>query len=134
MKVVLDTNVILNGIKGIKADAKILKEIDRGNILACFSTVNLAEVYFVLLKLLRNKADSIYDTIIDSKIDLILPDSTIAKSAAVNKNNYDFSLGDSFVLATALQINADCIITNDGDFKRVKEVKVVKPLEYLEKG
>jgi probable toxin-antitoxin system toxin component, PIN family len=133
MKVVLDTNVILNGIKGIKADAKILEEIDRGNILACFSTVNLAEVYFVLLKLLRNKADLIYNTITDSKIDLIEPDLKIAKSAAVNKDKYDFSLGDSFVLATALQTDANYIITNDKDFKKVKEVRVVKPSEYSEK-
>lgn len=133
MKAVLDTNVILNGVRGIKSDAKILEGIDRGNIHACFSTVNLAELYYILLKHLRNKADLIYDTITGSKIDLIEPDSEIARSAAVNKDKYDFSLGDSFVLATALQINADYIITNDRDFKKVEVIKVVKPSEYPEK-
>lgn len=49
----------------------------------------------------------------------------IAEQAAVIRSNYKLKLGDAIQLATALKANAQIFITNDKQFRQVKEVRVM---------
>ena len=52
-------------------------------------------------------------------------DSDIAEEAARLRASLNMKLYDAVVLASALAVNADAIVTHDRDFSRVKTIRVI---------
>lgn len=98
------------------------------------STITLMEVMVVPIRHNRTDIADAYKSILSNSngIDLINVDEFVAEEAARIRAKYNkIKPGDSIHLATAIAFNADYFFTNDRDFDKVTEIKIVK-LDDLE--
>lgn len=110
---------------------KIMKEIENDKSAGFMSVVNLAEFHRAMTRIFsEDKADKYVIWLKESKIIIIPPSLEIATLASVKKQKYaaakePFAWGDAFCLATAIEYDADYIITADPEFEKVKEVPII---------
>lgn len=115
MTVLIDSWSWIEYWKGSRYAEKAAEYIE-GTDTAVLSTVNLAEIYFSVLrdyneKKAREKADTVR-----KRCFLIPVDEQIAVDAARLKHSLKLPLADSIILATARTRNAK-IVSGDKDFK-----------------
>ncbi len=114
-----------NEIKGI------MKEIENDKSSGFISMVNIAEFHRAMTRIFsEDKADKYVVWLRESKIIIIPPTLEIATLASVKKQKYatakdPFAWGDAFCLATGIEYDADYIITDDPEFKKVKEIPII---------
>ena len=95
------------------------------------SVVNLAELHRAMTRISsEDKADMYVTWLKESKIDLISPSIELSVLASVKKQKYastssTFAWGDAFCLATAVECEADFIITADKKFEKVREIPII---------
>ena len=110
---------------------KIMKEIEADKSAGFMSVVNLAEFHRAITRIFsEDKADKYVIWLKESKIIIIPPSLEIATLASVKKQKYaaakePFAWGDAFCLATAIEYDADFMITADPEFKKVKEIPII---------
>lgn len=106
---------------------KIFSLVAGGKMSAFTSVISVAETLSV--SLLPNKPEArVYykERFLEMKnLKLVDVDLAVAEQAAVIRSNYKLKLGDAIQLATALKTNAQIFITNDKQFKHIKEIKVM---------
>ena len=83
---------------------------------AILSTINLAEVYFWVLKHYDDRTAEEKRATLTRRCFLIPPDEGIAVNAAKARRDLKLSLADSIILATAQSRTAK-VVTGDKDFK-----------------
>ena len=88
---------------------------------AIASSVNLAEIYFWILRQYGQKQAEAKKGILEQRCFIMNLDPSIAVEAAKIKHDRKMALADSIVLATAIKSNAK-VATGDPDFKGLKEV------------
>ena len=96
----------------------------QGRLRFATTTITIAEVMTGPLKLGDEEKARRTRTILESWRVVAL-DSNVAESAARLRASLNMKLYDAVVLASALAINADAIVTHDRDFSRVKGLKVI---------
>ena len=107
-------------------------EIEAGRSEGIISTVNLAEFHRALTRIASEEdADRYVVWIRESRISIIPPDIDTAIMSSVKKQSYarassPFAWVDAFCLSTALNNDADVLITADGEFDRVTEISIMK--------
>ena len=110
---------------------RIMKEIENDKSSSFISTVNIAEFHRAMTRIFsEDKADKYVVWLKESKIIIIPPTLEIAILASVKKQKYatakePFAWGDAFCLATGIEYDADYIITDDPEFKKVKEIPII---------
>jgi predicted nucleic acid-binding protein len=110
---------------------KIMKEIESGKSKGILSVINLAEFHRAITRIFSiGSADTYVTWLKESKIEIVSPTIETSVLASTKKQKYasrqnPFAWGDAFCLATALDNDAEYIITADPDFKIVKEVPVI---------
>lgn len=100
--------------------AEKASEYIEGSHPAIVSTINLAEVYFWVLRHYDEKTAEEKKETLAKRCFLIPPDEGIAVSAAKAKRTLKLSLADSIILATAQARDAK-VVTGDKDFKALPD-------------
>ena len=120
MTVLIDSWAWIEYWKGGKEAGRAAEYIE-GPEEAIISSVNLAEVYYWVLKEYGRVAADEKSNSVLRRCYTIVPDVAIAINAAKLKGEYKLGLADSFVLATARSANAT-LVTGDPDLRKFKDV------------
>ena len=67
----------------------------------------------------------IYLIVDGENINFVLIDEDIGNLAAQMRARYNLSLTDALQIATAIQSNCDAFLTNDLQFKKVRELSIL---------
>jgi len=120
MTVLIDSWAWIEYWKGGEAAARAAPYIE-GKERAVISSVNLAEVYYWVLKEYGAEMAEAKSRTMLRRSHTIAADVTIATSAAKLKAEHRLGLADSFVLATARSADAT-LVTGDPDLRRFRDV------------
>jgi Predicted nucleic acid-binding protein, contains PIN domain len=118
--------------QGWEAVQGILQRIENGEIDAAISVITLAEIYY---KYLHEKRPDLAQARVEalkyaSYLKKIGVDEKIAVKAGDFKGKYSIPIGDSLIAAAAFYSDA-IILTDDADFKKIREINVQSEQEFL---
>lgn len=136
LRVVIDTNVLISGLFGIKnsPSSQILSHVRTQKIVLVTSALILEEVREVInreriIKLTKMSPEERVETM----------DLLIARSDITQGKQFSMQVGrdarDDKFLACAVEAKADYIVTGDDDllvFKEYEDIKIVTPRGFLE--
>jgi predicted nucleic acid-binding protein len=132
MKVLLDTNIIIDFLTKREPFAKDVKEvialIETKEIEGYLSASTITTIYYLAQKVFnKEKADiTIKDLLTIFEI-TSLEKKDFLKAIEINGNDFE----DSVIIATALENNIDIIITRDKKDFLKSEVLALEPKEFL---
>jgi len=114
--------------------APLFAHIDAGEISAVTSTITLAEVTVLPLRLQRNDLRQQYvNFLLNSRnLDLVAIDIHVAQAAAELRAQYGVRLPDALQLAAARAAGCDCFVTNDRTLKQVTDLRVIVLADLLD--
>lgn len=136
MKVLIDTGVfvsVLNKEKGYESALGLLEKIRRKNIEGFISVMTIAEIISIYRRL-GEEETIVAKTNIESLIgeDRIVPvTKQLAELAGKVKADYRVSLGDAFIIATAVSISCEYLVTLDPEIRAVNLIGTKAPREVL---
>ena len=136
MKVLIDTGVfvsILNREKGSESSYDLLEKIRQKNIEGFISVMTIAEIISIYRRL-GEEETIVARASIESLIgeDGIIPiTKQLAEFAGNIKAEYRVSLGDAFIIATAVSIGCKYLVTLDSEIRAVNLIEVKSPKELL---
>ncbi len=119
MTVLIDSWAWIEYWRGSKYAGKASKYIE-GAETAVLSTINLAEIFFWVLRHYDEKKAEEKRETLKKRCYLIPPDEEIAVDAARFKRTLKLSLADSIILATAKTRDAK-VVTGDKHFKGLSD-------------
>jgi predicted nucleic acid-binding protein len=133
-KVLIDTGIfisVLNKEKGFDSSVDFLEKIRNTKIEGFISVMTIAEIISIYHRL-GEEETIVAKTNIENLIgeDKIVPvTKSIAELAGKVKADYRMSLGDAFIIATALSIDCTHIVSLDPEIRQVdnKLIKVREP-------
>jgi len=136
-KIVLDTKPIIKLFakeEGWEQVAAIMTSMEAGKIEAGISVVTLTEVYY---KYLRERRPDLASTRTEqlrysTYLEKIVIDDTIAVKAGEFKGRYNIPVADAYIAASAYSWGGT-IISDDADFKRIKEIEALTETEFCRK-
>jgi predicted nucleic acid-binding protein len=135
MNVLIDTGIfvsVLNKEKGFESSVDFLEKIRNNKIEGFISVMTIAEIISIYHRLGGEEETIVAKTNIENLIgeDKIVPvTKSIAELAGKVKADYRMSLGDAFIIATALSIGCACVVSPDPEIRQVdnKLIKVREP-------
>lgn len=135
MRIFLDTWVLVEQYKG-NPDALTLLKATKEKLEAHLSHITIAELINVISREYSEREALIQHAYL--KRSPLIKDGTTedaAKNAGLYKTKYRFSLADAIILATAIDVNAQLIVTGgekqyEKEWKAVTEIEVVKLADY----
>jgi len=136
MRVLVDTGVfinILNKEPNYENSVKFLEKIQRKEIEGFISVTTIAEIISIFYRISEEEtliAKTCIETFINE--DRIVPIiKRIAEFAGRIKASYSISLGDAFIVATAILAGCECLVSLDPEIKKVDLIDVKKPKELV---
>ena len=101
--------------------------IQNGLIMAVASPVTIAECLVVPYRLGQTELQQKYiDLILNNESIFMMPtDGNMALKASQFRAKYNLQLPDAFQVAVALEAGCEAILTNNGAFKRVTEIRAI---------
>jgi predicted nucleic acid-binding protein len=107
--------------------------INAGELMAITSTVTVAEVMVVPLRLGKVDITERYlDLLLNSRgLDVVAIDVSAAKMAAALRARYNVRLPDAIQLAVAIGSGCDTFVTNDRSLKAVTDLNVIVLADLL---
>lgn len=135
MKLVLDSGVIIafaaeEKDKSLDSIEKIFGLTKGKKLETVISSITVSEIYtHFCRKKEPKKAVEICSLLEEIGIAVIDVNKEIAKNSGEMKSRYAMSFVDTIILATC--IGHDCLITYDPEFSDVKEVRILKPEEFV---
>jgi len=132
-KIILDTKPIIKLFaqeEGWDKIQKILAKIENGELKAAISVITLTEIYYKYLQekrpdLAKARTDILRYAIYLKKLEV--KEETAVKAAEF-KGKYDIPIADALIAASAY-LEDSTIISDDPDFKKIKEVKTLTETE-----
>ncbi|MFQ6050709.1 MAG: type II toxin-antitoxin system VapC family toxin [Candidatus Hydrothermarchaeota archaeon] len=128
MKVTVDTNIFLNVINKepefMAYSSKILDAIDGGSLTAILSTIVLTELSagYNQQGLIQEK-NAFFSYIITSpQFEVFPPNVRIADRAGEIRAKQKIRLPYAIITATAIESGSECVISNDSEFLKVKNL------------
>ena len=125
----LDSHAIIAYLED-EPSAQKVEELLRNNATLYMCSINLGEVYYILLR--ENgqvQAENALKNIIESDIELIEADWPLVKKAAEIKSKGKISYADCFAIAAANKVGA-WVVTGDPEFKIAEKEKIAR-IEWL---
>jgi len=120
-KVILDTNILIEILKGDQKTIQIVKQFDRH----CISTITAMEIYFGAL----NKKELIKLKQFISLFDVIALNETISNLATNLVYSYAKShtldIPDALIASTSIFINTPLFTYNKKDFKYINDIELI---------
>jgi predicted nucleic acid-binding protein len=134
-KVVLDTKPLIKLFakeEGWETVQKILSKVEAEEIEASISVVTLTEICYKYLQekrpvLAKARTEELRYAIYLKKLEI---DEEIAVKAGEFKGKYNVSVADAFIAAAAY-FEGSIVISDDADFKRIAEIKVLTEKELI---
>jgi predicted nucleic acid-binding protein len=107
--------------------APLFEQIDAGILTAVTSTITIAEVSVMPLRLNRPDIQSQYlDLLLHSVNFETKPiDAALAQAGAALRARYTIRLPDALQLAAALEAGCEAFFTNDAALRRATEIRVI---------
>ena len=132
MKVLLDTNIIIDFLTKREPFAKDAKEIialiETKEIEGYLSASTITTIYYLAQKVFnKEKADTIIKDLLTIFEITPLEKKDFLKAIEIHGNDFE----DSVIIATALENNIDIIITRDKKGFLKSEVLALEPKEFL---
>ena len=132
-KIILDTKPIIKLFaqeEGWDKIQKILAKIENGELKAAISVITLTEIYYKYLQekrpdLAKARTDILRYAIYLKKLEV--KEETAVKAGEF-KGKYDIPIADALIAASAY-LEDSTIISDDPDFKKIKEVKTLTETE-----
>lgn len=115
-----------NEVEVLKSTREILRRARLQGNCGIVPTIVLAEFYAQAAKRIgASEAERRFNEIADSGLEIEDLNTTISKKAAVIRHKYQEKIpwGDCLIAATALDSRSDYVITDDPEFKSIKEIK-----------
>lgn len=136
LRVVIDTNVLVSGLFGIKdsPSSQILKAIRNQKIILATSPVILEEIGDVINRKRIIKLTKMHKKERKNFIDELIERSNVTAGEQLPKMVGRDVKDDKF-LACAREAKADYLITGDDDLlvlKQYKGIKILKPREFID--
>jgi ribonuclease VapC len=133
-KIILDTKPLVKLFakeEGWETVQKILSKIEDDEIEAAISVVTLTEIYCKYLHekrpdLATTRTQELRYAVYLKKLEI---DEEAAAKAGEFKGKHNVSIADAFIAAAA-HVEASTIISDDPDFKRIPEIKVLTEKEF----
>ena len=122
MKVIIDTDVIIDVLRGFKPTKEKIKELLENNELL-ISGITEAEIFAGKDMEMEEKKKKIVKFL--SMFKKVNPDNQILQIAGEFKRKYRISLLDCTIAATAYVLNAKLFTRNKKDFEKIKEVRLI---------
>ena len=135
LKIVLDTKPLIKLFaqeEGWEAVQKILYKIEDGTVEAAISVVTLTEIYYKYLQekrpdLAKTRTEDLKNAIYLRKLGI---EEEVAVKAGEFKGRYNIPIADAFIAASAY-MEKFIIISDDADYKRISEAKVLTEKEFI---
>lgn len=124
-KVLFDTSILVDYLRGDKKAGKILESIAKREIKGILSVITEAELYAGKDCNTEKGLNSVRDLI--SLFEKIILDNEIAKSAGWLRRRYNIAIPDAIIAATAFKENAKVWTKNIDDFQHIIDVKAEEP-------
>ena len=137
MRIFLDTWVLVERYKD-NSDAISLLKAAKEKTEAHISHITIAELTNVISRVYgEREARTQYSYLKHSPLIKHGTSEEIAKNAGLYKTKYGFSLADAIILATAMDVDAQLLVTGgekqyDKEWKNVTEISVVKLSDYTQ--
>jgi len=135
MRIFLDTWVLVERYKGDPDAIKLLKATKRG-LEAHISHITIAELVNVISREYGEREARVqYVYLKRSPLIKNGTNEEISRNAGLYKTKYRFSLADAVILATAVEVDAQTLITggdkqHEDEWKDVKEIEAAKLSDY----
>jgi predicted nucleic acid-binding protein len=148
IRVFLDTDVLINwlckevdpntGFKLWEAPYRIISLIEKRQIIAHTSLINIFEIRFVLRRKKRFEERKIKELIADlyKQLRIEVPDPIDIMTANKVQEEYLYDPFDAITYAVAVAISSECIITRDREFidiVRTADFSAYTPEEFFER-
>jgi predicted nucleic acid-binding protein len=127
--IVFDSQSLLKlylGESGSGRVVDLLREVLEGKIEGSINIVNLAEVFYILLRKSKQAAEEKEENLrsFGVKVVPVDPDSSLWKRAASLKADHAMSLADAFAAATALELRSKLLTGADEEFDDIRSLEV----------
>ena len=134
-RIVLDTKPLMKLFareEGWEAAQKILSKVEADELEGAISVVTLTEVYYKYLQekrpdLAKTRTEELRYAVYLRKLEI---DEEVAVKAGEFKGKYNVSVADAFIAASAY-FEGSIIISDDADFRRIPDVKVLTENEFI---
>ncbi|NPV73113.1 MAG: type II toxin-antitoxin system VapC family toxin [Pelotomaculum sp.] len=130
MKIVSDTNIIIDHLRGVPQATKLMQEIENENFEGLISTITILEL-MAALKMTEKRMEAVRDLL--DMFEHIPVDGYIAATAGMYLVKYRSSHGlepmDAIVAATASTNDAVLFTLNTRHFKFIEGLVVVNPYQ-----
>src|SRR3989338_172315 len=124
MRYLIDTNIIIDHLRGDKATASFIEEIENKKIKASISVITEYEL-LAYPSLTRQQEEEIISFV---RIFAILNiTSSIVRIAARFRRDYNAGIVDSLIAATACKNKSILITRNIKHFKDIKDIQIQSP-------
>ena len=122
MRYLVDTNILIDHLRGKSAATQWLERVERGEYEAAVSVLTEYEL-FVVPRLSEYQAQRIMQLF--SLLPLLPVTSAIAHRAALIHRDYHTDLADAIIAATAIEHEVTLLTQNVKDFERIKGLQIV---------
>ncbi|MEM2135144.1 MAG: type II toxin-antitoxin system VapC family toxin [Candidatus Jordarchaeaceae archaeon] len=123
--ILVDTDVIIDHLRGFENSKKLLKEVELGNFLAYFSAITEAELYSGQRMSVKSEQRIVERLLkIMHRVDV---NSEIARKAGELRREYGVELPNAIIAATALILGAELVTRNIKHYKSIKKIKLKTP-------
>ena len=125
----LDTSVIIYSVEQVPDYYQILEplweKVEGGEVRVCSSELIVLETLVLPLRTGNQNLLQAYDQLLlSSSLQLIPIHQEILRNAAQLRGDYNLKTPDAIHLATALRESCNLLLTNDVQFRRVRELSV----------
>lgn len=105
----------------------VFNRIQNGEIMAVASPVTLAESLVIPYRLGQTELQQEYTDLIlsNNRIFLVEINDDTAQKASQLRAKYNLKLPDAFQVAVALAAGCEALLTNNGAFRRVTEIRAI---------
>jgi len=121
MKILVDTDIIIDVLRDFKSTIKLLKELTENNDLY-ISGITKGEIFSG--KEMENEEKRKKTEKFLLHFNKVNPENEIFKLAGDIRRKYNVTLADGIIAATALKIDAELLTRNRKDFEKIDEVKL----------
>ncbi|HDZ76668.1 MAG TPA: type II toxin-antitoxin system VapC family toxin [Candidatus Omnitrophica bacterium] len=121
MRYLIDTNIIIDHLRGDKTATSFLEEIENRQIKASISVITEYELLACPILTKRQEKEIISFVKIFAMLNIT---PSIVKTAACFKKTYSAGIVDSLIAATAYRSKSTLITRNIKHFKNIKEIQI----------
>jgi predicted nucleic acid-binding protein len=124
-KVLIDTDILIDHLRGLDKAKEYLKKIESGKVKGVISVITEAEL---------SAGESMRDILVQMKVrrlvrilEKVEVTSEIAWKAGELRRDYKCRLMDALIAATALKLNLKLVTRNVKHYERIKGLEIEEP-------